>query len=295
MKQIGLTLLILLITLGGYSQNHKETVEGKVLFHFKHDNLKYKAAKFLLDNMDAHYSLYSKDIETYYHKVDSAFSLPPQKNDFYKDIYVKASTEKGDLDNTAIRKWDREAVTAEFLISYIEAAFKVWKQPWNSDVSFDLYCQYVLPYRITTEPISNWRNEYYEKYSGVFSDFMDSQVNHTYKYGLYRALNSRQPNSLYYPQTFLPELPLTISLKARLGNCETFAKRNVAQLRAIGLPTTLDFTPQWGNRSMGHSWAVLLVNDSTSIPFGQNEELGSHFYARPNHTLPKVFRHNFMI
>lgn len=294
MKQKIFTLLFLLLPFFVYSQNHNEAIEGKVLSYFKHDSLKYRAAKFLLDNMDAHYSLYSKGIDSYYHKMDSVFSLPTQRYDFYKDMYVKASTENGDLENTAVIKWDKEAITAEFLISYIESAFKVWKQPWNSDVSFDLFCQYVLPYRITTEPISCWRNEYFDKYNNVFYDFMESQVNHTYKYGLYRALNSRLPNSLYYPQTFLPEFPLTIALKARLGNCETFAKRNVAQLRSIGLPSTLDFTPQWGNRSMGHSWAVLFVNDSISIPFGQNEELGTHFYYRPNHLLPKVYRHTYL-
>lgn len=79
MKQIILSSLVFLVSLDGYSQSHKEEVEGKVLSHFKHDNLKYKAAKFLFDNMDAHYSLYSKDIETYYHKMDSAFCLPSQK------------------------------------------------------------------------------------------------------------------------------------------------------------------------------------------------------------------------
>ena len=32
----------------------------------------------------------------------------------------------------------------------------------------------------------------------------------------------------------------------------TTLKKTVAQLRAFGIPVTIDYVPQWGNRSMGH-------------------------------------------
>ena len=43
----------------------KDNLSEKVLAHFKNDDLKYKAALFLLQNMDAHYSYASKGITSY--------------------------------------------------------------------------------------------------------------------------------------------------------------------------------------------------------------------------------------
>ena len=54
----------------------------------------------------------------------------------------------------------------------------------------------------------------------------------------------------------MPEFSLTDLIKVKVGNCESYSTRGVAQLRAFGIPATIDFVPQWGNRSMGHSWGV---------------------------------------
>lgn len=272
----------------------KDNLSEKVLAHFKNDEMKYKAALFLLQNMDAHYSYASKGITSYYQEMDSVFSLPIQKDDMYKKAYVVASTRSGDLSENSQILWDKDAINSEQLISYVNDAFKMWQRSWNKDVSFEMFCEYVLPYRITTEPVSDWRILYMDKYRKTIEPHQNSQVNYTYKYGLYKELNKGFYGALYYPETYLPELPLDILQKMRLGNCESNAKRNIAQLRAMGLPATLDFVPQWGNRSMGHSWGVLLTdNNENGIPFGLNENLGIHFYFRPDHKLPKVFRHTF--
>lgn len=225
----------------------KDNLSEKVLVHFKNNDLKYKAALFLLQNMDAHYSYASKGITSYYHEMDSIFSLPVQKDDVYKKAYVVASTRNGDLSENSRVLWDKDAISSEQLISYINDAFEMWQRSWNKDVGFDQFCEYVLPYRITTEPVSDWRKLYMDKYRKTIEPHQNSQVNYTYKYGLYKELNKGFYGALYYPETYLPELPLDILQKMRLGNCESNAKRNIAQLRAMGLPATLDFVPQWGS------------------------------------------------
>ena len=290
-KQYVVIIGAMFLTMG---TSAKDNLSDKLLAHFKDNNLKYKAALFLLQNMDAHYSYASKGITSYYHEMDSIFSLPVQKDDVYKKAYVTASTRNGDLSENSRVLWDKDAMTAEQMIDYVNDAFEMWQRSWNKDVGFDQFCEYVLPYRITTEPVSDWRKLYMDKYRNSIEPHQNSQVNYTYKYGLYKELNKGFYGALYYPETYLPELPLDILQKMRLGNCESNAKRNIAQLRAMGLPATLDFVPQWGNRSMGHSWGVLIMdNNENGIPFGLNENLGIHFYFRPDHRLPKVFRHTF--
>ena len=122
----------------------------KVLEHYRNDNLKYQAACFLIANMDAHFCYVSKDIEAYYQEMDSVFSLPVQHDSIYKNAYFYASTKKGDLREGAKILWDYKTLTSGQIIRQIDEAFEVWQQSWNKDVSFDMFCKYVLPYRITT-------------------------------------------------------------------------------------------------------------------------------------------------
>lgn len=265
----------------------------KVLSHYQGDTLRYRAALFLIENMDAHYSLSSDGIDAYYKEMDSVFRLPKQKDQTYREAYIHASTKNGELSQTATIKYDHLTLTSELLIHQIDAAFDMWQRPWNKDISFQQFCEYVLPYRITTEPVSDWRKLYVEKYKDRVKDLFDAQPNHTVRFGMFHYLNKGFYEGLYYPSTFLPELPLTILQRLQLGNCESNIKRSIAQLRAFGIPAALDFTPQWGNRAMGHSWGVLFTSEDHFIPFGFNERLGIHFSGRHNHRIAKVYRHTF--
>lgn len=272
--------------------NNRAELE-KVLEHYKDDALKYQAACFLIENMDAHYCYASNAINAYYQEMDSVFSLPVKHDSIYKNAYVHASTKNGDLHQDARILWDHQTLTAKQLIRQIDEAFTMWQQPWNKDVSFNMFCKYVLPYRITTEPVTEWRKKYFDTYYERFKYLLHTQTNYTTKFGLYKELNKWFYGALYYPSTYLPEMPLDLLIKMRMGNCESNGKRNMSQLRAVGIPTAMDYVPMWGNRSMSHSWNVIFVDDEKFIPFGLNEELGIHFFFRPNDKLPKVYRYTF--
>ena len=71
-------------------------------------NLKLKAAKFLIENMDVH-SFYASS-----------------RLDVYPDL---------------------QYVTADFLIDNIDRAFEVWQQPYAKELNFDDFCEYLLPYK----------------------------------------------------------------------------------------------------------------------------------------------------
>jgi hypothetical protein len=62
---------------------------------------------------------------------------------------------------------DVKYITADYLINNIELAFKVWQeQPWGKHISFDAFCEEILPYRVDNEPLENWR----EKALASFAD-----------------------------------------------------------------------------------------------------------------------------
>ena len=252
---------------------------------------KYNAALFLLENMDVHYSIYNEAIGHYYNFMDSIYSLPVQDNGFYHKMYDEAGKRYGwDMAVNQIIVPDTRTVTARYLIENIDSAYSVWNARWAGNYSFEHFCNYVLPYRMGNEPLSDWRNKYRSQQLPNVEKLAYNQNNHYNIYAAYAVVNRRMHTAIYYPKGFLPEFPITDLDHLRIGTCQTFSNLNVARFRSIGIPVAKDFIPQWGNGSMGHEWVVLLPDDKQSFPFGPNEHLGWHFYGHSERIIPKVFR-----
>lgn len=265
-----------------------------VLEHYKEDKQKYEAASFLISNMDGHFSFQSKAIDDYYKTMDSVFTNLKCDSKLFKQEYYNAGRRNGRMDVGCKYLYDIKNIKARYLIEHIDRAFSVWKQSWNGNVNFDIFCNYILPYRIDREPLSDWLKQYTKDcLVPIQSKFGHSQYNSQYLYSIYYMVNRGISRDTYYPDTFLPEFPLTLLPKMKVGNCESYTSYCIARLRSIGIPVAWDFVPQWGERSMGHSWASLVLSDSVCIAFGQNERLGEHFQSRQENVLPKVFRKTF--
>ena len=70
----------------------------------------------------------------------------------------------GSFNYSQLQKYnDIETITADFLIKNIDLAFTAWEKPWAKHVGFDDFCEFILPYRINNEPISNWREYFYNQ------------------------------------------------------------------------------------------------------------------------------------
>ena len=127
----------------------------KVLAHFKDDPdpLKYRAAKFLIENMPYHYTYEGDAVEAY----DSAYLQMadeplPDRNQFFK--------ERTDSIRFTDKRFaiDIQSVKADYLIRAIDEACDTWRSSsWQDDYDEDLFFNYVLPYRILNEPLSDWR------------------------------------------------------------------------------------------------------------------------------------------
>jgi hypothetical protein len=66
----------------------------------------------------------------------------------------------------------------------------------------------------------------------------------------------------------------------------------VATLRAKGIPAMIDFTPQWPNRKMGHSWSIISDNSGKNHHF-QGLEIFEHTYL--DSPMAKVFRECYAV
>lgn len=281
-----------------FSCNEEEGIkwqlQEQVLSYYKDsvpDKDKYRAALFLLENMDVHYSPRNDAIDSFYTFMDSIYSLPVQGYWFYHNMYNKALERYGwDMAENQINVPDTGAVTARYLIENIDDAYSMWKSWWADEYGFEHFCNYVLPYRMGHEPLSGWRGKYMKQQHPRVERYINYQDNRFNMYGAYSVVNQGMHTGIYYPKGFMPEFPADKLDRLRVGSCQSFADLNIARFRSIGIPVAKDFVPQWGNCRMGHEWVVLLPNEEQCLPFGPNEDLGWHFFGRSENTLPKAFR-----
>lgn len=79
---------------------------------------------------------------------------------------------RNSFDYHALNKiYDSKVITSEYLIENIDLAFQEWqKRPWNKSLSFDDFCDLILPYRIGNERLSDWRS----LYNAYYGNLLDS-------------------------------------------------------------------------------------------------------------------------
>jgi hypothetical protein len=199
---------------------------------------------------------------------------------------------------------DLESIEADLLIENIELAFDSWeKYPWNNHLSFDQFCEYILPYKCLDEKPEKFRSNVLDSYKVFLDSLLLERINDPVK--VCSLINdqiikrSHLLNANKYPTT------LTYSENDRFmgGPCENYTTYAVYVMRAIGIPVSLIYSPQDGNRGEGvHYWNAVLDTTNKHILFqGGHMQLGTNIhiprkrrakiyqvaYAEQSQTLPK--------
>lgn len=81
--------------------------------------------------------------------------------------------------------------------------------------------------------------------------------------------------------------------KYRTGKCQDEVSYTVALSRYLGIPTTVDFVPHWGNRPNDHVWSVLVLPNGKATPFYMGFAPGDTAQYAHSYLKPKVFRRCF--
>jgi len=156
--------------------------------------------------------------------------------------------------------YDAHIIKADYLIENIDLSFKMWKErPWNQDLPFEDFCELILPYRIDDEPLSNWRQNYFE----VYFSALDSLSNCTDPLRACNALSKElSKKEFFYTVNFdMPHLSAHFLLEHHVGFCREIS----GCLRNAGL------------RHSGHSRHVCLfsrVSRKPSVECGKRKEWG---------------------
>ena len=292
-----------------HSGNNRNALEVVIHHYDKHDiNVeKKKAAIYLIINMIGHSSSNDNLLDAYAGLLKQC-GENTQKEEIYR-IWNLCCSDYPLPEMTIDR--DLKSLDANYLIDNIDRSYDAWKKaPWHGQVSFDTYCQYILPYRINTERLSTigWR----DTLSGRYYPLIRGEKN------VKKAFAIINQYIIHHFRNTQPDYPRQMDAlsigKIRPGNCSLRCLYTIYVLRALGIPACYDFVNYWSNYSTrGHSWVTLVTHpDSTftlhkgdSLPLFHNRIDGSVFLADflPEETYPypldsikrvaQVFRYTF--
>ena len=243
------------------AKNNRPELEKVLSYYRLHpaDSLKYRAACFLIENMP-YYTYYKggrlEQYLTFYSLLRETRGTNITPRAVVDSVYYMYGPFH--LDSLQSYK-DIETVDSAYLCNNIEWAFKVWyEQPWGKNVSFTDFCEYILPYRIADETLSDWREDIYHKYNHLLDSFRISDIvaKDDPAVAARCLLDSLRKRSKFFTTTVPPELPHVGPEVAqnRTGSCRELSDYVVYVCRALGIPCAIDFMPIHGDGNDGHQW-----------------------------------------
>jgi hypothetical protein len=243
------------LELAGDNRAQLETV----LAHYRDlgDAQKLAAARFLIGNMEGHgyamHGFFAGDTEI---EFDALSHRSYEEAQAAMDAMEKIH---GPIEYRAKRfDKDLETITAPFLIEHIDLAFEAWRErPWASGIPFEVFCEHILPYRGSNEPLEAWRRPCIERLADAIGDLADptdlaavtEQVHRTSKHWVgFSTLYYLHPTDQGYAQMSA----------SRRGRCEDMSNMMGYAFRASAVVAAQDYTPFWADRDNNHAWEVRL-------------------------------------
>ncbi len=267
----------------------------KVITHYKETGevIKEEAAYFLIGNMGKHGYLKYKLVDTAEMLVGFNVLDFPDYNSMV-EAWDKVEEDKGEINyksDTLIL--DCQVIDADFLIQNIDLAHKAWEEfPWASKRTFDDFCEYILPYRGSNEPLEEWRSYFMEKYSWVKDSLKDP--NDPVEAAI--LINNDIKSWFHFDPRFYrhpTDQGLFEMKENKLGRCEDMTNLAIYAMRAMGIAVMSDFTPYWANSGNNHAWNALLdKNDSVIIFMGGESNPGDYSLGNK---LAKVYRKTYSV
>jgi hypothetical protein len=254
----------------------------KVLKHYSRhpaDSLKLRAAEFLIVNMPGKYAKY---YDAPWEDVAAAGYLLAYVSDREKllnDYHL----------GTPVVQEDLHYITAGYLINNIEMAFQSWRAaPWGKHVSFALFCEEILPYRISNEPLENWREQALASFADVYRNLLDSSGMTVVR--ACSKVNEKLPSFIY--GWHFPSMSYRQLMASTRGSYEHQATLAAFVMRAMGIPVTLDLMlqPSLGNRC---AWNIVCDSAGRHIPFVATEYPPGSWTPGDEWVMMQVLRRTF--
>lgn len=177
---------------------------------------------------------------------------------------------------------DLAQMPASLLEENVSHAFKARELlPWGAEVPEELFRHYVLPYRVTQEPLSDWRGMFFDSLYPLVRNCTSMteaamQVN---------AWTGRK--ATYKPNAPRDQGPLQ-TLLSGWGRCEELVILYADACRAVGIPVREAYTPYWTAGDGNHAWPEIWI-DGQWYPAHAFEAVDSHRFRFKKDTIRTAY------
>jgi hypothetical protein len=271
--------------------NKNELEKAIVYFKKQKDPKKLEAVYFLIGNMQQQLMV------SYDWKDASGKKIPFNELDYKTGDEAQAALNKLKQVNPLMRmvpftSSELNTMKASWLIDNINLAFEQWHRSSYSNIAFNSFCEYILPYRISVEPFQPWRAYYGKQYSWI-GDIIKNKGLTT---GL---LVLKADQRSFFESTWgkesrnepLPRLGAMQLVARKKGMCEDGVAFTIFSLRAQGIPCTQNIVPFWGTSTGGHFFTTVFDTKMKPIIYDQFglKPINPTLFREPG----KVFRLTF--
>ena len=171
-----------------------------------------------------------------------------------------------------------QTIDKQLLIENIELAFEAWKKPWAKQLSFDEFKELVLPFDLERDSTGTfWRKRLVNEYAFV-EDSLKNYPDENIVVAACNTVNSvlKKKYSFDSGEGRVNPISLNTWEIIRKGDCASLAYLTNHVMHAVGVPTAVEFTPQWTNLTHSHYWSVIWVNN-WFIPFVGTDQAPRHY------------------
>jgi hypothetical protein len=230
------------------SQKSKSRIDWMKLYkQYEKDGDAMRMLNFLHDNMTAHYT------DNYFWQ-DSVLKMVAFNELDYKDFvtslqaFENLKNTHGKLTALRTREIDIDNINNDIIRSNIDATY-----PFFSKYPDHILLDYLLPYRVCSEPVQDWRETYFKRFSTLIpiteeislKETINRIIDYTANWFICTYNIEKRPD----PIPFLGSLQL---LHRQKGGCEDVANLMTFALRSLGIPCAVDVIPYWGTSTGGH-------------------------------------------
>jgi len=177
---------------------------------------------------------------------------------------------------------DLAQMPASMLEENVSLAFKARKLlPWGTRVPDDLFLHYVLPYRVTQEPLSDWRQMFFDSLYPLVRN-CTTVTDAAMQVDIWTGRKA-----IYKPNAPRDQGPLQ-TLLSGWGRCEELVILYADACRAIGIPVREAYTPYWTAGDGNHAWPEIWI-DGQWYPAHAFEAVDSHHFRFKKDTIRTAY------
>lgn len=235
----------------------------QVLLAYSDDPQKREAAEYLIENLPYHYSLEGDALIDYLR----LFELHG-KHTLYPDQVLDSITKHYNPYRVAteLKPKNDIYIDAGYLKENIDIAFKVWReQPWGKNVSYEMFRDYILPYRVGDEVLVPWRKEIFEKFNPLLDSIRNTPEAEDPLYVSQILMDSliRGPINFTGLFSFGPHYGPKV-VDWRSGSCRDFTDLQIYVFRALGIPCAEEFMINRGSGNVDHYWNAVFDKEGNT-------------------------------